>query len=100
MKREYAQQVLPLIQAWVEGKTIQVKSTSGEWNDYVEGDSICWDALNYERRIKPEMKTGWINIYPGYSSSAFSTKKTADTLANLDRIACIQISYYEGEGLE
>ena len=33
MTREETKELLPIIQAWEEGKEIQVKSRSGKWTD-------------------------------------------------------------------
>ena len=33
MTREKAKELLPIIQAWTEGKEIQLKSCSGKWTD-------------------------------------------------------------------
>lgn len=57
MTREEAKQLLPIIQAFAEGKTIQVKVTDNRWYDW--GDKT--DELNFNSgpqsyRIKPEPK--------------------------------------------
>lgn len=53
MKREEAKQLLPIIQAYAEGKTIEVK-IGGYWNDLVDGPNLLCNA--YECRVKPEPK--------------------------------------------
>lgn len=55
MTREEAKQLLPIIQAFAEGKTIQVKVTDNRWYDWKDKT----DELNFESgpqryRIKPE----------------------------------------------
>lgn len=40
--------------------------------------------------------TRWINIYPG---SGGETKAKADAMSNNSRIACIEVTFTEGEGL-
>ena len=53
MTREEAKQLLPIIQAYAEGKTIEVK-IGGYWNDLVDGPNLLCNA--YECRVKPESK--------------------------------------------
>ena len=52
MTREEAKEMLPIIQAYSEGKTIEYKNTFGSW-----AEAICpsW-VNNLEYRIKPEPK--------------------------------------------
>lgn len=51
MTRERAKELLPIIQAYVEGKKIQVESHNHKWFDVTELDDD-FESLNY--RIKPE----------------------------------------------
>ena len=52
MTREQAKELLPIIQAWAEGKTIQVKE-HGRWVELCIDDfNLCPDMY----RIKPEPK--------------------------------------------
>lgn len=55
-------------------------------------------------RNVPEEKTFWLNIYPMSLGVAHSCKEEADTEANFrdlaKRIACVKITYKEGEGLD
>lgn len=105
-----------VIKAWADGKMIQFK-VGNVWATYnptkhAAGPWNCGSA--YQWRIKPEAKTGQINIYPPNEYSAdkecCSTIHTNKELANfsanmftdqeeIERIACIQITYTEGEGL-
>ena len=52
MTREEAKELLPIIQAWSEGKNIQFLS-DGEWNDINQADFTCYPD---KYRIKPEPK--------------------------------------------
>lgn len=73
MNREQAKALLPIIQAFSEGKTIQWLTGSGEWYDVVGRDTIDFEYLADRKtkyRIKPEFKDGdilyatdWINGY-------------------------------------
>ena len=73
MNRERAKALLPIIQAFSEGKTIQWLTGSGEWYDVVGNDTIDFEFLADRKtkyRIKPEIKDGdilyatdWISGY-------------------------------------
>lgn len=59
MTREEAKKLLPFIQAFSEGKTIQWLTGSGEWYDVVGNDTIDFEFLADRKtkyRIKPEPK--------------------------------------------
>ena len=60
MTREDAKKLLPIIQAFSEGKKIQwLKPDSDEWIDVVGGDNVDFEDLtefNVAYRIKPEPK--------------------------------------------
>lgn len=53
MNRNEAKELLPIIKAFSEGKTIQVKQTTGEW---VSFSHISFDGEPKCYRIKPEPK--------------------------------------------
>ena len=52
MTREEAKELLPIIQAWAEGKNIQFLC-DGEWHDINQADFTCYPD---KYRIKPEPK--------------------------------------------
>lgn len=52
MTREKAKELLPIIQAFAEGKTIQYKNEHEEW---IETDCPIWAKCS-KYRIKPELK--------------------------------------------
>ena len=52
MTREEAKELLPIIQAWAEGKNIQFLS-DGEWHNINQADFTCYPD---KYRIKPEPK--------------------------------------------
>lgn len=62
MKRAETKEAIAVMQAWVDGKAIQYRSvtTNFEWNDVV-GNPI-WSWTNTEYRVKPQA------IYRPYSS--------------------------------
>lgn len=57
MNREQAKELLPIIQAFAEGKTIEIRSNSkynpGEW---IETATPTFDIKSHEYRIKPGPK--------------------------------------------
>lgn len=57
MTREEAKELLPIIQAFAEGKTIQVKGPDNRWYDY-EGKSckLKFDSRFQDYRMKPEYR--------------------------------------------
>ena len=56
MKREQAKELLPIIQAWTEGKEIQFKSRSGRWTDVGENEGLNFVYSPSDYRIKSELK--------------------------------------------
>ena len=56
MTREEAKELLPIIQAWTEGKKIQFKSRFGKWVDIEENDALNFEYSSSDYRIKPEPK--------------------------------------------
>ena len=56
MTREEAKELLPIIQAWTEGKKIQFKSRSGRWTDLEENEGLSFVYSSSDYRIKSEPK--------------------------------------------
>jgi hypothetical protein len=61
MNREEAKKFLPLITAFAEGKTIQLKAGDCSWRDITDP---CFSVPSACYRIKPEPKVLYINEYP------------------------------------
>lgn len=55
MTREKAKVLLPIIQAIIDGREIQV-NLNGEWVDVDENHNCAFLPESYEYRIKPESK--------------------------------------------
>ena len=53
MTREKVRELLPIIQAWTEGETIEYLDNNGKW---VEGDNLSFCSGLERYRIKPEPK--------------------------------------------
>ena len=56
MTRKEAKELLPIIQAWTEGKEIQFKSRSGRWTDLEENEGLSFVYSSSDYRIKSEPK--------------------------------------------
>ena len=93
-----------LITALAEGKTLQIKGSREDdrhFRDYEPTGVRGWNALinvdsPYKFRIKPEHKTGWVNVYDN-NIHHHATREEADKYASKARIACVK--WTEGEGL-
>ena len=56
MTREEAKELLPIIQAFAEGKTIQQKRQVGYEDEWFDVNTLSWDKIPSDYRIKPELK--------------------------------------------
>ena len=56
MNRKQAKELLPIIQAFAEGKIIQVKGIDNRWYDYSGNSKLKFDSDPKKYRIKPESK--------------------------------------------
>ena len=54
MTREQAKELLPIIQAYAGGKTIQYRNAECEWEDMPIGANLSFADAPSEYRIKPE----------------------------------------------
>ncbi len=116
MNREKAKVLLPIIQAFSEGKQIQwLKPDSDEWIDVVGGDNVDFEDLaesNVAYRIKPEPKYrpfknaeecwnemqkhqpfGWVKYKDGLTTNKFMfICDISDKEATFNN--CIEFTYY------
>ena len=71
MNRERAKELLPIIEAYAEGKTIQWRANEEDsWGDYCNFNP----ELNIDYRIKPEPKEWWLcweDFQQGHEKMAF-----------------------------
>lgn len=102
MNRERAKELLPIVQALAEGRTVQFDSRCHDgWVDtnHIEAES------DIKYRIKPEVKTitRWFNIYENGHPIVIGRENKDSCIENRNGsvVACVPvtISYYEGEGL-
>lgn len=73
---EATQNKIEVMQACIEGKTIQLR-TRGH-NKWKTVPHPKWDWAIYEYQIKPEPQIIWVNFYASGSFYAHSTKKLAE----------------------
>ena len=99
MNREEAKELLPLIQAYVDGKEIEFKPKTAPESAW-RVSPPDWSASAACYRVKPEKQEAWVNIYgPMTYGGIFGSKKEAISGADPGLIACIRIEYTEGQGL-
>ena len=60
MTQEEAKQMVPILQAYTEGKTIQYLNDKEEWIDFICDPSFTSTPKRY--RVKPEPREWWICI--------------------------------------
>ena len=56
MTREEAKELLPIIQAFAEGKEIQYRNSFNEWIDIKKNEGLSFIKTPLDYRIKPESK--------------------------------------------
>jgi len=71
-------EMIAVIQAHKEGKTIQFKWRLGDiWEDF-DGNMPSWNFPEGEYRIKPEPIELWAVVYPAIRVELFATKEKAE----------------------
>lgn len=56
MTREEAKELLPIIQAWTEGKEIQYRTCPDKWVDIKKNERVNFTSPPSDYRIKPKLK--------------------------------------------
>ena len=56
MTRKEAKELLPIIQAFAEGKEIQYRNSFNEWIDIKKNEGLSFIKTPFDYRIKPESK--------------------------------------------
>ena len=100
----WAAEILPVVQAIVDGYQVEFRLTDPELNADVGWLQKTEPGFsgNAEYRIKPILRTGWINLNAHQTSPTgasigglYETKEKADEMACGDRVACIEITWEE-----
>lgn len=97
MRREKAKALLPIIQAWVEGKTIQYKNhVTNEWTDVVY--DVHFAGVPDDYRVKPDPVQQMWDIYctaafdnPPMLPMAVETKKGFEAIVEAIRNKTIEV---------
>lgn len=72
---------------------IEVRSYTRNGVHYQDEDSPA-NLMNV-----PEKRTIWLNINENWPTIEYSSRELADHYARSDRLACVEVTYTEGEGL-
>jgi hypothetical protein len=78
----YIDELISILQAFKEGKTIQYRKLG--FPEWCEASGDGWNFSGYEYRVKPEPREWWINVYPEYENIYNVYKTQADAEANKD----------------
>lgn len=88
--RDHWRELLPIIQAFINGDPVQYQATDGTWMDVQEDPKFSMHPSRYRTKRKP--RKVWINEYPGDAFIAYNDRDLADNRANKTyRIACHEV---------
>lgn len=90
---------IAVMQAYEDGAAIDYRMSAKDGWSPVTIPGWNWGEFDY--RVTPIKKTVWINLYQDSPSMAHThnSKQQADQSAMSNRIACLRVTYIEGEGL-
>lgn len=93
MTQERAKELLPVITAFANGDTIQVRLIGWHWEDYPLHGEPDFSNTAWDWRIKPLPRKAWVNEYKGGNLFAHLSREKADREAGdgSSRIACHEI---------
>jgi hypothetical protein len=69
------QEIIEIVTAHINGKTIQCRYQKGPWADVL--GTLAWNFGEFDYRIKPQPLTMFINIYPANVGCAYFTEDEA-----------------------
>jgi hypothetical protein len=96
MNREEAKALLPVIQAYADGKEVEWRNPKDKLWEPAEGLHI-----GGQYRIKPEKRERWLVIFSNGGSEIINELPNIGLKEYYhDAIACIRIEYTAGEGLD
>ena len=97
MNRERAKELLPIIQAFAEGKAIEYRYKDGKWKSPTI--SPLFEDLSFnddiEYRIKPEPEVIYVNKWFDGSNVAYKTKREAETSVYINKYKYIAKKFIE-----
>lgn len=103
MNQERAKALIPILEAYAQGKTVQRKSSEGEWRDVSPDSKTVMFLLEQEHRIKPELNeirvwlATWVETdpytkCPTILSNTSSEKRILDRLySHMPKYRCVEI---------
>lgn len=90
MNASNAKDYLPLVQALVEGKTVQYRLLGEKWST---GGDVDFSLPPDQYRIKPEPREIWVNRFPdGHEGLTWYETEEA---ANRAYVGAVQVRYRE-----
>ena len=78
MNREKAKALLPIIEAYANGETIQLLYPNGKWYDIGTEDKLDFSCFVDEYRIKPKPRTFYGIDYGDNQISLFKSQTSRD----------------------
>ena len=74
MDRKRAKELLPIIQAFADGKDVEFSNRDGDWESFVVGEDSFNLSFDNKWRIKPEPREWYVALDTGdpYECTAFS----------------------------
>jgi len=83
------QEMIEVLQAHIDGKTIEIKAGDIGWLEIKYPD---WNFGRSTYRVKPVPREFWINVYDGHPLAMYvhRTKESADK-ENSERKECIHV---------
>lgn len=96
--KEFWKNLIPVIRAWTEGKTIQMRypGPGASWSDY-RGDCPEFEDDDLEWRVKPEPRFLYVNEYAGnvfgnaHTLSEHALRERQGTTAQYTRTHILQL---------
>ena len=87
MTKETAKQFIDVLQAFVDGRPVEVKTQFG-WEE-IKNPNFGSSPENY--RVKPEPREWFINIYENRACGLYHSKMAADNNAVVGRVECVRV---------
>lgn len=84
MTKEKAKELLPIIQAFADGRTLQWKENESLHPNWINvtGNNCNFDVSLYEWRIKPEPREFWLCVWIDDSVSTYFSEEEANSHSN------------------
>lgn len=109
---DFYKALLPVIQAFTEGKVIQFKSSyvKEDWRDFrspLPDDYPAFTSSSWRWRVKPEEEYAYCNLYKSeagrlWLGGGYTSREAAEghPKTHCDRVGCIKVKLEEGRWAE